>query len=206
MADNDYEVDKMTGVVLETSASCQLNCPLCFLRSYSERPDPPLMPVEVARAVAPYLTGLQSVDLTGWGEPFMNPRLFEIIEVVKKRFSGKITMTTNGMLLDREKMTRLVDLGLDTICVSTDAAREESYQRCRPGGEFSRLRQVFEDFVGMRDQKNSSHPLLFATFLLRKDHLHELPEFVGMAAGHGLDASGGRAGQATAWTEWFFSL
>jgi len=187
MPDNDHNADEMTGVVLETSASCQLSCPLCFLRSYSERPDPPLMPVEVAEEVAPYLSGLQSVELTGWGEPFMNPRLFEIIEVVKGHFSGKINMTTNGMLLDRKKMARLVDLGLDTICISTDAAREETYRRCRPGGQFSRLRQVFEDFVGIRDQKNSQMPLLFAGFLLRKDHLHELPEFVGMAAGHGLD-------------------
>ncbi len=187
MADSGVDTDGMTGVVLETSASCQLRCPLCFLRSYSERPDPLLMPVEVARTVAPYLAGLESVELTGWGEPLMNPELFNIIETVKEHFSGKINMTTNGMLLGRESMSRIIEFGLETICISTDAAHEDSYRRCRPGGEFNKLRQVFEDFVCLRREKGASRPLLFAGFLLRKDHLHELPEFVGMTAGHGLD-------------------
>ncbi|MFO8055912.1 MAG: radical SAM protein [bacterium] len=179
--------DEMTGVVLETSALCQLRCPLCFLRSYSERPEPALMPVTVARSVAPYLPGLEAVELTGWGEPLMNPELFSIIEAVQERFSGKINMTTNGMLLDRASMERMIELGLDTVCISTDAAYKHSYQRCRPGGDFRRLRQVFEEFVCLREERGVSRPLLFASFLLRKDYLHELPEFVGMAAGHGLD-------------------
>ena len=97
--------DRMTGVVLETSAQCQLSCPLCFLRSYAERPQPSLMPLSTARAVAPYLSGLESVDLTGWGEPLLNPELFEIIAAVREHFSGRITMTSNGLLLASDRLT-----------------------------------------------------------------------------------------------------
>jgi len=179
--------DVMTGLVLETSASCQLHCPHCSLRSFDERPDPDVMPVEVVRAVAPYLAGLSSVDLTGWGEPFRNPDLFRLIEAVRENFSGRLTMTTNGLLLDADRIRRLIEFGLDTVCVSMDAASERGYEKARPGGSFARLKEVIEEFVSIRDEMGASHPLLFGAFLLRRDAIREIPDFVAMAAAHGLD-------------------
>jgi len=179
--------DSMTGIVLETSASCQLNCPNCFLRSYDERPQPALMGPEVVRAVAPYLAGMDSLDLTGWGEPLLNPDLFEIIETVKDAFSGKITMTTNGLLLDREKMERIIALGLDTVCVSVDASSESRYRAARKGGDFKILHRVLDEFATLRDGSGKERPLLFGTYLLRKDALSDLDEFVGLVSAHGFD-------------------
>lgn len=178
--------DAMTGLVLETSAACQLNCPLCFLRSYEERPEPLLMPVEVAQAVAPFLSGLDSIDLTGWGEPLLNPHLFEIMALVRENFSGRLTITTNGMLLDRPAMEKLIEYSLDTVCISIDAANERSYRAVRPGGNFIHLRRVMDDFISLRDSMQKDRPQVFATFLLRKDALSELDDFVGMVSGHGL--------------------
>jgi len=179
--------DRMSGASLETSAQCQLKCPLCFLRSYTERPEPSLMPLAVARAAAPHLAGLESVDLTGWGEPLLNPRLFEIIAIVREHFSGRLAMTTNGLLLDRKAMSRLIDFELDTVCVSVDAAGERAYNRARPGGDFSRLMRSLEEFATLREERGAKTPRLFATFLLRRSALSELADFTGLAAAHGLD-------------------
>ncbi|NTV24042.1 MAG: radical SAM protein, partial [Nanoarchaeota archaeon] len=56
------------------------------------------------------------LSLTG-GEPFLNKDIFEIIHLAKK--SGfRTTANTNGWLLDREKIVRLHELGLDTIVFS----------------------------------------------------------------------------------------
>ena len=154
----------MDGLVLETSAACQLQCPFCFLRSYSERPDPNLMPLAVVEAVEPYLSGLESIDLTGWGEPLLNPRLFEIIALIRSNFSGRLTMTTNGMLLDRAASDRLIAARFDTVCVSMDAASADSYRRARPGGEWDRLTANLRAFAAARP---AGRPLLFGAFLLR---------------------------------------
>lgn len=179
----------MTGLVLETSAACQLNCPLCFLRSYSERPSPEVMGIEVVEAVVPFVRELTSIDLTGWGEPLMNPELFAIIETIRKNFSGRLTMTTNGLLLDRTAMEKIIKQQLDTICVSVDAATEQMYRATRPGGDFTGLRRVLEEFATVKEMKKAEKPALFATFLLRNDALDEIPEFIGMVAAHGLDGA-----------------
>jgi len=176
----------LTGVVLETSSACQLDCPYCSLRSYPERPDPAVMPLSVVEAVAPYLAEFESIDLTGWGEPLKNPELFPIIETVRRTFTGRLSMTTNGLLLERQRMERLIEFGLDTICISVDAASERSYKLVRPGGNFKRLRMVMEDFESLKGERRSERPDLFATFLLRRDALQELPDFVGMVTAHGL--------------------
>jgi len=176
--------EPMTGVVLETSAECQLRCPLCFLRSYPERPDPSLMPLAVVEAVAPFLAGLESVDLTGWGEPLLNPELFAIIDLVRRTFHGRMTMTTNGLLLDRERMERLIAADLDTVCVSMDAADAETYCRARPAGDFDQLTRTLAEFAALR---SSGRPLLFGTFLLRAGALAEAPAFVRLAVRLGLD-------------------
>jgi pyruvate-formate lyase-activating enzyme len=179
--------DEMTGLVLETSASCQLHCPHCFLRSYSERPAPALMPRAVVEALAPYLAGLESIDLTGWGEPLLNPELFELIALIRATFRGRLSMTTNGLLLDADKIERLVGSGLDVICVSIDAATPESYLRARPGGDFARLGEVLGLLVRARAARGGGGPLLFTTFLLRREALPELAGAAGFAARIGLD-------------------
>jgi MoaA/NifB/PqqE/SkfB family radical SAM enzyme len=184
---NKTSDDAMTGLVLETSAACQLNCPLCFLRSYSERPDPDMMPLSVIEAVVPYLSGLGSIDLTGWGEPLMNPDLFDIIKTIRSHFQGRLTMTTNGQLLDTAAMKKIVELGLDTVCVSVDAANERGYHAARPGGDFIRVRRVLEELATLVDMSGSGRPKLFATFLLRRDALPQIPDFVGMVSAHGLE-------------------
>ena len=182
----------MNGLVLETSAVCQLQCPFCFLRSYSERPEPSLMPTAVVEAVAPYLAGLDSIDLTGWGEPLLNPHLFEIIDRIRTRFSGRLTLTTNGALLDRAAIERIVAAGFDTICISMDAAGADSYRHARPGGDWDRLLANLRSFAAARPAaavRPAGRPLLFGAFLLRADALDEAADFVRLCAGLGLDGA-----------------
>lgn len=176
----------MNGLVLETSAACQLHCPFCFLRSYSERPDPAFMPAAVVEAVSPHLSGLESIDLTGWGEPLLNPNLFPIIDLIRARFSGRLTMTTNGMLLDRAAIKRIIAADFDTVCVSMDAATAESYRHARPGGDWDRMTENLRAFIAARA---TGRPLVFGAFLLRAGALDEAAEFVRLCAGLGLDGA-----------------
>jgi MoaA/NifB/PqqE/SkfB family radical SAM enzyme len=179
-------MDEMTGLSLETSAVCQLRCPHCFLRSFQQRPGPGVMPLTVVEAVAPFLSGLEAVDLTGWGEPLLHPHLLDLIALIRKSFKGRLTMTTNGLLLTSAVMDRLIALDLDTVCISLDAAGPESYARARPGGDFHALVAALREFVQRRP---AGRPLLFATFLLRQEALPELSAFISMMADLGLDGA-----------------
>ena len=179
--------DIMTGVVFETSAACQLKCPFCFRRSYDKRPEPLNMPVEVVQAVSAFLPKMENVDLTGWGEPLLNKKLFDIIRLIRKSFAGKLNMTTNGLLLTKQNMREFIELKLGTVCISSDAAFEETYKTARPGGDFLKLVNTFDEFSDIRNKMGTGRPFLFATFLLTKDKINEIPDFVKLVADHGFD-------------------
>ncbi len=72
--------------------------------------------------------GITSIRITG-GEPLMRKNLHLLIEQLAKiEQLHDLSLTTNGMLLDRE-IERLVDAGLNRINISLDTLREETFKR-----------------------------------------------------------------------------
>ncbi len=181
------ESDPMSGVVFETSAVCQLRCPHCVRMACGQGPSPSVMPMAVVDRVLPGLRDKESIDLTGWGEPLLNKDLVDIIKKIRTGFGGRITMTTNGLLLDEAKTRALIELGLDTICFSMDAADEESYHAARPGADWDLFKKNLAFFSRMKRKSGVANPLLFAAFLLRREALGSAADFVRTAAELGLD-------------------
>lgn len=62
---------------------------------------------------------IESVTFTG-GEPLLHPKLDYFISTIS-RFSPKITMVTNGLLLTRERLIGLKDSGLTKIRLGVDS-------------------------------------------------------------------------------------
>jgi GTP 3',8-cyclase len=65
------------------------------------------------------LLGLETVRLTG-GEPLLYPDLPQIVKGIIQAGVQDISLTTNGLLLDR-KATELKDAGLQSVNISLDA-------------------------------------------------------------------------------------
>jgi len=66
----------------------------------------------------------------GLGEPLMNKYFFDILTRVKK-ISNKIyiILVTNGVLLDKSKIGKLVSKGVDEICVSLNVNNSSDYTK-----------------------------------------------------------------------------
>jgi len=76
------------------------------------------------------------------GEPLLNKHLAEMVAYAKQ--SGRIPYidtTTNGTLIDPDRMGPLIEAGLDKINISVDGMNEEQYQR------FTKFDFEFQRFV-----------------------------------------------------------
>jgi len=76
------------------------------------------------------------------GEPFLNTRLADMIRYAKE--SGKVNYidtTTNGYLLDPERVKSILDAGLDRINISVDGMSDKQFL------EFTGVKVNFEKFV-----------------------------------------------------------
>jgi len=73
--------------------------------------------------------GVKVVSLSG-GEPLLRKDIEEVISIVKS-YNVRAQIVTNGILLSKEKIIKLVKSGLDCVTLSLDTADQEIYQKLR---------------------------------------------------------------------------
>lgn len=174
-------------IQIEPSLECTLDCVMC---PWSElRPKEANMSWETFTRIMPYLPLATSVDLTGGGEPFRNPRLLDMVQAAKQA-GCEVGYSTNGTRLLPEVSKRIIDLGQDWISFSVDAASAELYQSIRRGARFQ---DVVENIAALRDLKaarGSRTPRMMMVFVMMvgdQQNYHELPAFIELAHSLGVE-------------------
>jgi MoaA/NifB/PqqE/SkfB family radical SAM enzyme len=70
---------------------------------------------------------LERLTLGGFGEPLLHPCLPEMLELAAT-LGVRLTVTTNGLLLDEETTRLLLKAGVDQVVVSLDTAHAQAHQ------------------------------------------------------------------------------
>ncbi|AII41895.1 hypothetical protein KR100_00540 [Synechococcus sp. KORDI-100] len=121
---------------LSLTARCNLACTYC--RPAGDEPSNRLnRPAQMAVIRAASRLGLQSLRLTG-GEPLLSPQLEPLLQAITRGRTDpsdplaglqEVALTSNGVLLSRERAAALRQAGLDRITLSLDAANREGFVR-----------------------------------------------------------------------------
>ncbi|MEW6111588.1 MAG: radical SAM protein [Thermodesulfobacteriota bacterium] len=171
-------------VQVESSMACNLRCVMCPWKAFREEVcNQGLMSQEIWEGVRPHLPEIASVDFTGGGEPLMQPRLVEWVS--ETHAAGCETgILSNGLLLRKELALRLIDAGLDWLCVSMDGADKELYEQIRPGSNFER---VCENLGNVAHLRSNSIPKTMINFVMMRLNFHQVQDMVKLAARLGVD-------------------
>ena len=62
----------------------------------------------------------ENITLTGWGEPFIHPRVFDMIAYCKER-GHKVMVTSNGLFTKLSMVDDILNSAVDTITFSIDS-------------------------------------------------------------------------------------
>jgi MoaA/NifB/PqqE/SkfB family radical SAM enzyme len=171
--------------VVEATSHCQLRCPSCptaqrdtdkaLSRGY-------LTPSMLTRI----LDGgrkLRHLELSNWGEAFLNPKLLEILKIAKDRH---VAMTiSNGANLNNardEVLEALVKYGVQDITCSIDGASQATYEKYRRGGNFDQVISNIKRINHFKEKYRSTFPLLRWQFILFGHNEHEVDKARQMAA------------------------
>lgn len=169
---------------VEPAIACNLNCVMCPWREITKNSENHgLMSSEVWNAIRPYLSEAKSVDFTGGGEPLLQPQLPEWIAEAKAA-GCETGFLSNGLLLKKEKLQRILDAGVDWICVSMDGADAELYEKIRIGSNFKR---VCENVANIAEMRTGSLPKTMINFVLMDLNFHQVEDIVRLTARLGVD-------------------
>jgi MoaA/NifB/PqqE/SkfB family radical SAM enzyme len=72
------------------------------------------------QAVVNQLRSGEDITLTGWGEPFLHPRIFDMIALCKEQ-GHKVMITSNGLFTKPALVEEILNSGLDTLTFSIDS-------------------------------------------------------------------------------------
>jgi len=149
------------------------------------------MPLDVFEAVAADLKriGTKRIYLIGKGEPLLNPHFVEIASIVKD--AGMICfVSTNGVLLSPEIMDQLIDIELDELNISLNAASQDIYEKFHNQHKQDGLRKICESVTAGTEKKRrlgKIKPVISFSFVISSLNSHEILDMVRLSVECGVD-------------------
>jgi MoaA/NifB/PqqE/SkfB family radical SAM enzyme len=131
---------------------------------------------------------LRLVEVSNWGEIFLNPDLSEIMRIARR--NGVKLKAGNGVNLNRapaEALESLVRERFDYLSVSLDGASQETYSIYRCGGEFDRVIENIRTINRLKKKHGVDRPKMMWQFIIFGHNEHELPQARRMAAELGMN-------------------
>lgn len=129
-------------MLIDPSTICNLNCPLCVTGCNVEGTVKARLSFEKFRHIIDLNPRCRIIDLYNWGEPFLNPDIFPMIEYCNSR--GIRTNIHTNMNLQKGVVEQLLAFPPTTLVISCDGIRQDSYSSYRKGGEIEKVMRNME--------------------------------------------------------------
>ena len=169
-------------IQVEISSYCNGKCIYCPHTEYKKNWQNRYLPMEVFQNLIPALAKTRLVYLQGWGEPFTHPHFFDMLRIAKKA-GCMVGTTTNGMLLNRGNIERLVNEDLDVIGFSL-AGVDENNNSVRKGTQIKRVLECIDEIHKAKSKYLVDRPQIHIAYMLMRsglDDLVKLPKFLANA-------------------------
>jgi radical SAM protein with 4Fe4S-binding SPASM domain len=177
-----------THLQIEPTTFCNLRCALCPVTVGLHRPGGHMDFNLYKKFIDEIGDYVFLILLWDWGEPFLNPSIYEMISYAKQK-GIKLVSSTNGHLFkNREQADRLIASGLDSIIFAVDGISQETYEPYRQGGSLESVLQAIRTVVARKRDLKSKTPLINFRFIVMKHNEHEIPRLKELAKSLEVDA------------------
>jgi MoaA/NifB/PqqE/SkfB family radical SAM enzyme len=123
------------------------------------------------------------------GEALIHPQFIDQVRYAKEKGVAPLNLTTNGLTLDnpaiengvrhatKTTLERLLELGIDIIDISVDAASRQKYEKIRVGSNYHRVWSNIHRLLYLREKMKSPTKLMLSIIDQPEAH-DEVEEFV----------------------------
>lgn len=117
-----------------------------------------------------------SVSMHVNDEPLLVKDLAKRIAFARKHGYMDILMTTNGLLLNDDKIKEIVDAGVTRVLFSLDACTQKTYEKVR-GGKLNKVLRAIAKITEYRKKLGTRLPIIRASFVPTAFNRQELEPF-----------------------------
>ena len=170
-------------VMVDLTEVCNLACTHCthpeFKEStvYGKRMLDPKLNQKMIDEVSTFGYGITKyIRYTSNGEPLVHPKSYEMIQNSVENSRTKVTLTTNGTLLNEKRMYKILKTGLHMIDISTDAFSNEVYKKIRVGGDLDITKANILKLIDLKKEAGAKTKII-VSFVEQKENSHEVQSF-----------------------------
>jgi len=174
-----------SAIKLELSASCQLRCPSCPTATgeTAQAIGAGFVRAAIFRKLLDDNPGIREIEISNYGEPFLNPDLAQILADADAR--GVALRCDNGANLNHARddvLEAVVRHRLRSLRCSIDGAGAETYAIYRKGGDFARVLANIRAINRHKRHYASRYPELTWQFIAFGHNQHEIEAARALAA------------------------
>ena len=158
---------------IELTTRCPLLCKMC-IRSESSEWQYQDMPLEAFKNILPYLKDVETVILEGWGESLLHKDLIECVRLAKQE-GPQVGFVTSAMGLTQERVSELVEAGVDFVGFSIAGTTPETHDAIRVNSHLPEVLKAIRLFQEEKTRRSLARPKMHMIFLMVKDNAHEAP-------------------------------
>jgi radical SAM protein with 4Fe4S-binding SPASM domain len=177
---------------LKITNACNLRCKMCaqwgergynFTRPSSEIRQ--IVPLETYQEMIDDIRHLKPAIMIWGGEPFLYPRLMELMEYIKKN-NLVLELVTNGVGLEENAET-IVDLGIEGLMVSVDGPRDIHDEVRGVKGTFDKLMVGLQRVKEFKKKKKKKYPKIVFSSTLCKENSGDFDKITEVGEALGID-------------------
>ena len=162
-------------IEIEVTTRCNLRCIMCE-HTYWDEPNRD-MSFEEFKTIVDQFPRLKWIGLTGIGESFINKDFMKMLHYVKSK-SIYVELYDTFYFIDEETARELVEMGVDKIFASIDAATKETYESIRVGSDFERVTNNVKNLLQIKKEVSAHFPIVEFHYIISKANFHEMPQYV----------------------------
>jgi radical SAM protein with 4Fe4S-binding SPASM domain len=162
---------------------CNIRCIMCHftLESISNRKREDISIADFTKVAAEIFPLCGLVSLSFNAEPLLHRKFGELLSIASKYRIPWLYFTTNGLLLDDNKINQIFEHNVKQISISIDAATKQTYERIRMGSQFEKLISNIKGLGRTKERLGSVFPFIHLNFVMMRSNIMELPAFVRLA-------------------------
>ena len=165
-------------LTIETTSICNLRCVMCGHGAHPKDQSYQHFPESLTPRLRGVIRLASHVQLHGLGEPLMNPAFWKMLDLTHE--NQHVQINSNGQLLDKGKVDRILTTNLSEISFSLDAATAETYRKIRDA-DFGRVVENLRYLIAERRRLGRTSPHVSMNMTLMRENIEETVRFVELA-------------------------
>ncbi len=157
---------------LELTYRCNLNCSFCFINESRQKNE---------MTTKEWLNIIDQIPIYSFisfvaGEVLIRDDFFEIFEKACKKTLGKVSIISNGLLLNEYKINQFIKNNMLLLSVSVDGFEENHDKIRNKKGLWENIIRNLYTLQELKTQKNIKRPLVDIKSVILENNLDDLPK------------------------------